>query len=239
MEQSPSFSFASLEDCHLADGTVVVIDVCRAFTTAAYAFGSGAERILLAGTVAEALGLRERFPGSLVMGEEGGWPVPGFDFWNSPVQLSQVDLTGKTLIQRTSSGTQGVVRSTGAGHLLAGSFAVAKATVTAIQRRGSGPVTFVITGGHPDDERYGIEDRACAHYMAALLSGQAVKPEPYLGWLRDMAAVHHLDDDPEDFRMKFYADIALCQVPDRFDFALAIRRQADLLVMEKEYDPDI
>jgi 2-phosphosulfolactate phosphatase len=234
MDQPPSFSFASLDDCHLAGGIVVVIDVCRAFTTAAYAFGSGAERILLAGTVEEALALRERFPGSLVMGEEGGWPVPGFDFWNSPLQLSRADLRGKTLIQRTSAGTQGVVRSPRAEHLLAGSFAVARATVAVVQRRGGGPVTFVITGGHPGDERYGIEDRACASYMAALLSGQAVEPETYLGWLGDLVAAHRLDEEPEDFRQKFYADLALCQVPDRFDFALAISRREDLLVMERE-----
>ena len=36
---------ATLQNCHTAAGTVVVIDVLRAFTTAAYAFDAGAEDI--------------------------------------------------------------------------------------------------------------------------------------------------------------------------------------------------
>ena len=43
-------------------GVYVVIDVIRAFSTAAFALGSGASRILLTGTVEEALELRGRFP---------------------------------------------------------------------------------------------------------------------------------------------------------------------------------
>jgi 2-phosphosulfolactate phosphatase len=101
----------TLETCQNVAGALVVIDVCRAFTTAAFAFAAGAERILLAGTVEEALQLRDRFPGAIIMGESSGLPVPGFDLWNSPRDVSSADLTGKTVIQRTSAGTQGMVRS--------------------------------------------------------------------------------------------------------------------------------
>jgi len=80
-------NFASLDTCHTATGLVVVIDVVRAFTTAAFAFAAGARRIILAGPVEQALALRERFPGALLMGESGGLLVPGFDLWNSPAQF--------------------------------------------------------------------------------------------------------------------------------------------------------
>ena len=43
-------------------GSVVVIDVLRAFTTAAYAFAAGAREILLTSTVEEAFALRARLP---------------------------------------------------------------------------------------------------------------------------------------------------------------------------------
>ncbi len=227
------FHFATLEECGRYGGTVVVIDVCRAFTTAAYAFGSGVERILLAGTVEEALALRRRFPGSLVMGEVGGMPVDGFDLWNSPAQVSQTDLRGKTLIQRTSSGTQGVVRSTQATRLLAASFAVAGATVQAIRQAAPAPVTFVITGKYPEDPRFGQEDRACADYMAALLRGEMPDPQPYLTWLDDFKAVHRLAEWPEPERSQFMSDLALCTLVDRFPYALEVRREDDLLIMDK------
>ena len=42
------FRYTNLETCHEATGLVIVIDVIRAFTNAAFAFGQGAERILAA-----------------------------------------------------------------------------------------------------------------------------------------------------------------------------------------------
>ncbi|MEJ2353582.1 MAG: 2-phosphosulfolactate phosphatase [Anaerolineales bacterium] len=92
-------------------GTVVVIDVLRAFTTAAYAFWAGAADITLVATVAEALALRKAKPEMLIMGEVDGLPVEGFDFSNSPTEIAGQDLAGRHLVQRTSSGTQGVVLS--------------------------------------------------------------------------------------------------------------------------------
>ncbi len=217
--------FATLDTCAEARGVVVVIDVVRAFSTAAYAFGAGADRILLAGTVEEALALRERTPGSLAAGEVGGLPVEQFDLWNSPSQMMQLDLSGRTLIQRTSAGTQGVVRSLRAEHLLAGSFVVAGATVRAIRRLAPRSVTFVVTGTRPIDPRFGNEDRACAEYMAALLGspedGQ-VKSADYLGWQEEFFAIRSRDRLPEALEAQFMADVELCRQVDRFPFAMVV-----------------
>jgi 2-phosphosulfolactate phosphatase len=226
--------FATLDACQTATGTVVVIDVCRAFTTAAYAFGAGVERILLTGTVAEALALRKRFPGALVMGEVGGLPVADFDLWNSPSQLASLSIPGKTLIQRTSAGTQGIVRSDCAEHLLAASFSVAHATVRAIRERMPQSVTFVITGVSPDDPRYGLEDWACARYMAALLRDEKPDWREFMRWETDFRTIHQLDSLREPLRSQFYADLALCRSVDRWPWALVVRRQEDVLMMRKE-----
>jgi 2-phosphosulfolactate phosphatase len=225
--------YATLDTCSTARDVVVVIDVCRAFTTAAYAFGSGAERILLAGTVEEALALRARFPGALAMGEVDGLPVAGFDFWNSPVQLSMANLAGKTLVQRTSAGTQGIVRAREAETLLAGSFSVAGATVRAIQKLGPQTVTFVITGSTANDSRYGMEDRACADYMGAMLQKKNPDWHDFMHWEDSFRTVHHLDDLPASLRTQFEADLLLCKFVDRYSWALKIDREGDLLVMKK------
>src|SRR5512134_4014389 len=105
------FYYANLETCHTAAGVVIVIDVIRAFTNAAYAFGRGAKEIYPVSAVEEALELRAAIPDSLVCGEVGGIPPPGFDFGNSPTQTDILDLSGRTLIQRTGAGTQGIGRS--------------------------------------------------------------------------------------------------------------------------------
>jgi hypothetical protein len=59
---------ATLETCSTATDTVVVIDVWRSFTTAPFAFAAGARDIVPVGSIEEALALRGRFPGALLMG---------------------------------------------------------------------------------------------------------------------------------------------------------------------------
>jgi 2-phosphosulfolactate phosphatase len=98
-----------LEGAKRATGWVAVIDVFRAFTTAAVALANGASSIVMVRTVEEALELRDAGIGQICMGEVRGRAPPGFDFGNSPFEISGVDFGGQTIIQRTSAGTQGIV----------------------------------------------------------------------------------------------------------------------------------
>src|SRR5262245_65749319 len=98
---------ATRDICGDATVALVVIDVIRAFTTAAFAFDAGARDIALTGEVDEALALRARFPGALAMGEVGGLMIPGFDFGNSPADLAALDPRGRPMIQAHTAGTQG------------------------------------------------------------------------------------------------------------------------------------
>src|SRR5438067_3028958 len=88
-----------------AHGVVIVIDVIRAFTVAAYAFAGGAHRLLLVRTVEEAHALRTRFPEALLVGEIGGRLISGFDLNNSPSLVAATNVSGRILIQRTGAGT--------------------------------------------------------------------------------------------------------------------------------------
>ena len=149
----------TLETCRKNAEIVVVIDVMRAFTTAAFAFASGVKKIILTGTVEDAFELQSHNPESLIMGEVNGLRVPGFDLWNSPFEVSRLDLKGKTIIQRTSSGTQGILRSAGAKTLLAGSFVVAEATLAYILSLQPSEIDFVSTGVR---ENVSGEGRSCS-----------------------------------------------------------------------------
>ncbi len=170
--------YATLDTCAQANGLVVVIDVIRAFTTACYAFEAGIKEIVLVGEVEDALALRAQMPDALLLGEVGGLNIAGFDYGNSPAALVGLDLTGRTIIHRSSSGTQGVVRSTQAEMILAASFVCAEATARYIQTLAPPRVTLVITGYRPDGR--GDEDAACADYLAQRLCGRRPDAEPYL-----------------------------------------------------------
>jgi len=212
--------YATLGDCHEAIGLVVVVDVIRAFTTAAHVFDRGAAEIWPVAGVDEAFALRRAHPEMLVIGEEDGVMVEGFDAGNAPSQLDGVDFAGRTVVQRTSAGTQGIARSTGAEHLLAASFVCADATVRAIRSLAYGRVTFVVTG--VDDQRDGDEDRACADYLAALVQDRRPDPAPYLARVPASTAGRGFVDP--DCTHKPIADLHLVMELDRFDIALEVDR---------------
>ncbi len=130
----------------------VIIDVLRAFTTAAFAFSAGAHKIIPVASPEEAFELKRKNANYLLMGEIQGKPIPGFDFGNSPTESSNLDLSGKTIIQRTSAGTQGIVRSHKSKKILVSSFVVAEATLKRILKLNPGKVSFIVTGKYNGDE---------------------------------------------------------------------------------------
>jgi 2-phosphosulfolactate phosphatase len=220
------FRYADLEDCHTAQGVVILIDVLRAFSTAAYAFSRGAREILLVSTVEEALSLKARLPSAKAMGEVGGVAPEGFDFGNSPTFINREDLSGITMIQRTGAGTQGAVRSRNAEVMLASSFVVAKATVKQVNRLGVEEVTFVITGRF---QGRGDEDLACAEYLEALLKGDRPDTKPLIQRVYDSRdALEHLDPAQTIFPL---SDLEYCTQIDRFDFAMPVLREDGKLIM--------
>ncbi len=97
-----------------AVGTTVIIDVFRAFTTAAVASTRGASRIVMVDSLDKALALRSSGIGDYCIGERDSIKPPGFDFGNSPAELERAEVAGKTLIQTTSNGTAGINTARGA-----------------------------------------------------------------------------------------------------------------------------
>jgi 2-phosphosulfolactate phosphatase len=211
-----------------ARGTVVVIDVLRAFTTAALALDRGAEAIVLVADVDEALRLRERWPGSLAMGEVDGARPDGFDLSNSPAEIAAADVAGRRLIHRTTAGTRGAfAAAAGARTLHAAAFVCAAATVAALAALDPDHVTFVITGRHGDLD--GDDDRACAEFLAARLAGRAPDPDPFLERVRRSSAGRRFATD--DDGPYHPADLAWALRLDHVPLALPVRREEGLLVI--------
>ena len=75
-----------------AVGTTVIIDVFRAFTTAAIALSRGAHRIKMVDTLDKALALRSSGVGDYCIGERDSIKPPGFDFGNSPAELERAEV---------------------------------------------------------------------------------------------------------------------------------------------------
>ncbi len=203
-------------------GVVVVVDVLRAFTTAAYAFASGASAIWLVGTAAEALDLSREIPGALTMGEEHGRRPDEFDFSNSPVSVASADLEGRVLVQRTSAGTQGAIAAKNAERLFASSLVCASATAAAVRDTGLGVPTYVITGCFPNSPDGGEDDLVTAQLIERARLGDPIETAATRDavasslWAQKMSKMD-VNDVHQD-------DIAYSVDVDRFDFAMEVER---------------
>jgi 2-phosphosulfolactate phosphatase len=157
-------------------GVVVAIDVIRAFTTAAYAFAAGAESIWMVAEVDEAIELARAIPGALAMGEDRGRRPDAFALSNSPVGAFEADVAGRTLVQRTSAGTRGLIAAAEADRVFAASLVCASATARAVERaiteEGCGPPTYVITGRFPDKPDGGADDLLTAQLIERARTGR-------------------------------------------------------------------
>lgn len=207
-------------------GVVVAVDVLRAFTTAAYAFAGGATAIWLVAEADEAVALGRSIPGALVLGEIHGRRPEGFDLPNSPVVVSQADVGGRELVQRTSAGTQGVVAATSAERVFAASLVCATATARAVTAAmgavDGAALSYVITGRFPDRPDGGLDDVVTARFIEARRADET--PDP-------ARAAHEVATSEEAARTLAVGeghvhpdDIALAVDVDRFSFAMEAER---------------
>ncbi len=205
------------------DDAVVVIDVLRSFTTAAYALHAGAREIILAATPEEAHTLVHCSPAALTIGAvPGGFPIDGFDLGNSPAALRDIDLTGYDVALCTAGGVRGVIAAHRAAVLLGGSLVCATATTRVLRRIAPSHVTLLITGVYAD--RNGDEDTACAEYLAAQLRGEAPNPAPFERRVRESTFGRRFGNPAYPHLSQ--ADLDLCARADVFDFAMPIARRA-------------
>lgn len=209
-----------------ATGTAVIIDVFRAFTTAAIALANGAARIVMVDDLEAALALRDANPGMLCMGERGGRKPPGFDFGNSPLDVRSERFNGRTLVQTTSNGTRGIVAARGAGRVYAAALVNARATGAVIAASRQTPVDVVAMGG--SDTRRAAEDELCALLIASRLQGRDPDTAALCRVIRTMST-------RRDTRALSEDELACCLDVDSIPFAIRVTVEEGHCVARPEF----
>jgi len=212
------------ESARTAMGAVVAIDVFRAFTTAAYAFASGAAEIIMVADLDEALMLKSAGRVDMTVGERHGLKPEGFDFGNSPTAMSERDLSGQRLAQTTTNGTATLAAAPEGATLFAAALVNARATGRALSQ---GEEATIIAAGRNGTTR-ADEDELCALYLKTVAAKAAY----------DAAAL-------QDLLMRWFGtdeflitrehlgprtDWLLALELDKFDFAIKVTREKGLLV---------
>jgi len=210
------FRYLSRQEAHSIDaGVAVVVDVMRAYATAAWAFHLGARRIILSDDVEQAVLIASTIEGSLLFRD--GEPDDRFDLHNSPHQLKSLDVADRTIVQKTTAGTMGATAARGADHLFCAGYPTARATSDQVSALNPELVTFVVTGSNGTAE----EDLSCAELIAARIAGVDPDATEFVERARQSTAAARLAAGvAAGYAGVAAEDVELCLQVDRFDFAM-------------------
>ena len=209
-----------------AAGTAVVIDVFRAFSLENYLFAAGVSRILAVGKEETARELKRQMPDALLVGERLGVKLPGFDYGNSPWQIREANLPGKTVIHTTSAGTQGIAAAAQAGarEILPAAMVNARAVAEYIRRRDPAVVSVCCMGLNGREEA--PEDTICGNWIRAWLTGGQPDMAGDLARLRKDPTVQRFFDPGQQWVFP-EGDYHMSTDACRFDQVLSAKRLAD------------
>lgn len=225
--------FHNTEGARAAEGLTVIIDVFRAFTTECYVMGNRADKIIPVGDLDLAYKLKAENPDFVLMGEQHGEQLKGFDYSNSPFQISNVDFTGKTVIHISTAGTKGLSNATQASEIITGSFANVGAITRYIRSKRPDILSLVCTG--TDNETIMDEDALCAQYIQNDLLGI---PNDFARITKHLKDGGYIDRFLDPAIPKYpIEDVDYCLALNKFDFVLHTSPYKDGLNQLTRIDP--
>ncbi len=153
-------SAQSFKEEDVRDKTAVIIDVLRATTTITTALHNGAAGLIPVADMDEVNKIAQNLDSSqyLLCGEKNGVKIEGYHLGNSPLEYTPDAIEGKTLIFKTSNGTQAIARAGKAKEILIGSFLNINAVVEALREK-ERDIVLICAGWRG---RLAIEDMLCA-----------------------------------------------------------------------------
>src|SRR3954470_6370217 len=110
------FAPAGMTPAEVQGKSVFVIDILRATTSMCAALSHGAKAIIPVASTEEALRLAQTIGSAdvLLAGEKNCVRIPGFHLGNSPLEMTERAVRGKTIIVTTSNGTKALLATQGA-----------------------------------------------------------------------------------------------------------------------------
>ncbi|MGE0554915.1 MAG: 2-phosphosulfolactate phosphatase [Gemmatimonadales bacterium] len=165
-----AFTPASLAKDEIAGKTVFVIDVLRATTTVCAALAKGARGVIPVGSIEEATRLAQTLGPAdvLLAGERNMLPIPGFALGNSPLEMTETVVQGKTIVMTTTNGTAALLATGGAAEV----YLAAAVNLEAASRRArsvveAGGSILILCAGRAG--QFGLDDAYTAGRLVAKL----------------------------------------------------------------------
>src|ERR1044071_5613638 len=157
------FSPAGLTPPEVAGRHAFGIDVLRAGSVICAALYHGARGVVPVASAEEATRMAQSLGTADVVtaGEKNCEPIPGFSFGNSPLQMTELAVRGKTVVLATTNGTRALLAAQGA----AGGYVAAAGNLAAAGRRAGDLLAerkelLILCGGRNGE--FGLDDAYAA-----------------------------------------------------------------------------
>lgn len=183
------FTPAGLTSAEVQGRTVFVIDILRATSAMCAAVSHGAKAIIPVASTEEALRLAQTIGSGdlLLAGEKNCVRIPGFNLGNSPLEMTETAVRGRTLIVTTTNGTKALLACVGAAAVYpAAAVNLGLAADRAREALEGERDLLVVCAGR--DGSFSLDDAYCAGRLVAAAVGSR-KPRR---WMND-AAIAALD----------------------------------------------
>jgi len=178
------------------DSIVLMIDVLRASTTVAAALSNGAREVVLMESLDRAVKLYNNLSRGVgfLAGERGGIKPQGFDAGNSPLDFSEEQVLGKTVILTTTNGTILFQKAKQAKARFIASFANFNSVVAKVNELISTNEVknlFVMAAG--SNGKLSYEDTLCAGAFVNIFANQDVVLGDSAAAAKDLFLLHQND----------------------------------------------
>jgi 2-phosphosulfolactate phosphatase len=174
MRLDVAFTPAGLVGAEVAGRTVFVIDVLRASTTICAALAHGARDIVPVASTEEAIKLAQTLQRRevLLAGERDAVRIAGFDLGNSPLEMTEAVVHGKTMVMTTTNGTGALLATAGAAAVfVAGAVNLGVAGAQARQALAHPGGLLILCAGR--EGQFGLDDAyAAGRLILAALGGR-------------------------------------------------------------------
>jgi len=201
--------------------TVVVIDALRATSVICTALANGAKKVKTTHSIEEALQQKAINPELILGGERYAGKISGFDLGNSPLEYTQENIQGKTILLSSTNGTQAVQKAMGSKRLIAASFLNLQSVVRFLLEKKDEDLSLICSG---TNGQFSMDDALCAGMLISELQKNTSVILSDLGNL--LALPFHKKNEPllemlapakhvQLLKKKGYqADIAYCLHPN-------------------------
>jgi 2-phosphosulfolactate phosphatase len=166
------FAPAGLSPGEVQGRAVFVIDILRATTSMCAALSRGAKAIIPVASTEEALRLAQTIGSAdvLLAGEKDCVRIPGFHLGNSPLEMTEGAVRGKTIIVTTSNGTKALLATQGASAV----YPIAAVNLSAAREKArevlrSDRHLLIVCAGR--EGAFSLEDAYCAGRLVAAVVG--------------------------------------------------------------------